>query len=297
MLGKVDYEKVLGQVLPPPVKDVIVNMGKALDLLLASQEKLTSVLIDAVKVSEVKNVQNVRSDTIGKVKTAPQVDPHAAAEKKVKQALRDAEKKTLLFNLDLGKVPTMNKETLARKVTMALSEKVTSGDHDYDIRDAEEAVDDVLSCSKLEFLGKISKKFYNKKNPSDARNDTFCTMPVRFEFKDRETRFQAEKTLRQVCKVSCAVPYPKKLRDIMDKMVQDGKKLSPNCFIRTQVNIDNLTVEAHAKTASGWLDLGMKTQIPLTVCDTVTTTYPIALSQVSQVSQVAQTQDEVMCVS
>jgi hypothetical protein len=158
----------------------------------------------------------------------------------------------------------------------------------------EEALDDILSCAKLEFLGNISKKFYNKKNPADPRNETFCTMPVRFEFRDRETRFQAEKTLRQVCKVSCAIPYPKKLREIMDKMVLEGKKMSPNCFIRTQVNVDNLTVEAHAKTATGWLDLGMKTKIPLTVCDSVSTSLP-AVQQ--QVTQVALTQDEVMCIS
>jgi hypothetical protein len=154
ILGKMDYEKVLGQVLPPPVKDVIINMGKALDLLLSSQEKLTSVLIDAVKVSEVKaNPNSAHGDAKNKVKAPPQVDPQVAAERKVKQALREAEKKTLLFNLDLGKVPAMNKDTLARKVTMGLGEKVTSGEHDYDIKDAEEALDDILSCAKLEFLG------------------------------------------------------------------------------------------------------------------------------------------------
>jgi hypothetical protein len=72
MLGKMDYEKVLGQVLPLPVKDVIINMCKALDLLLASQEKLTSVLVDAVKVSEVKTAQSsLQSDTNSKVKTPP----------------------------------------------------------------------------------------------------------------------------------------------------------------------------------------------------------------------------------
>jgi hypothetical protein len=51
-LGKVDYATVIGQVLPQPVKDVIVNLGNALNQLLKSQENLTSALIDVVKVSE-----------------------------------------------------------------------------------------------------------------------------------------------------------------------------------------------------------------------------------------------------
>jgi hypothetical protein len=206
----------------------------------------------------------------------------------VKQVIRDAEKKTVLFNLDLGKVPTMNKETLSRKVTMALNTKVQGGEHDYDIKDAEEVLDDILSCTKLEFLGATSKKFFNKKNVNDVRNDTMCTMPVRFEFKDRETRINAEKTLRKVCKVSCAVPYPKRLRDILDNLITQGKKLAPNCFIRTRVNVDNLYVDVHAKTTDGWKDLYLKTCIPLDICDKVGT---------ELVTVVDNTVDETMQVS
>jgi hypothetical protein len=92
-------------------------------------------------------------------------------------------------------------------------------------------------------------------------------MPVRFEFQDKATRVQAEKTLRKVCKVSCAVPYPKRLRTLLDTLIVEGKKKCPNVFICTQVNVDNLTIEAHAKTAEGWLDLGLKQDIPLNICD------------------------------
>jgi hypothetical protein len=163
----------------------------------------------------------------------------------------------------------MNKETLSRKVTLALSAAASSGEHDYDVKDAEEVIDDILSCSKLEFLGTTSKKFYNKKNPTDPRNEKMCTVPVRFEFRDRETRFQAEANLRKICKVSCAVPYPKKLRDILDGLVREGKKLYPKNFIRTKVNVDSLTIEVHAKTSDGWVDLNLKTPIPLSIGDSV----------------------------
>jgi hypothetical protein len=221
-------------------------------------------------------------------------NPEAAAAKKVKHAIKEAEKKTLLFNLDLGKVPVMNKENLSRKVTLALSSKASSGNHDYDIKEAEEAIDDVLSCSKLEFLGTTSKKYFNKKNINDPKNDTFCTMPVRFEFKDKDTRVQAERSLRKICKVSCAVPYPKRLREIMDRLLIEGKKKCPDSFIRTRVNVDNLTIDVHAKTGDGWLDLDLGCEIPLNICDTVSTQV-IVSSQGSQ--QITASQDESMNIS
>jgi hypothetical protein len=208
-----------------------------------------------------------------------------AAKKKVKQVIREAEKKTTIFNLDLGKAPTMNKDTLARKVTIALHDKVQSGEHDYDIKDAEDILDDVLSCAKLEFLGNTTKKFFNKRNVNDVRNDSMCTIPVRFDFKDREARINAETNLRKVCKVSCGVPYPKKLRDIMDNLVTQGKKLSPNCFIRTRVNVDDLSIEVHAKTKDGWKDLHLKTCIPLDICDKVGTDNPKSVAQSSSVDE------------
>jgi hypothetical protein len=116
-------------------------------------------------------------------------------------------------------------------------------------------------------------------------------MPVRLEFKDRDTRIEAEKTLRKICSVSCAVLYPKKLRSILDKLITEGKQKCPSSLIRTKVNVDTLTIEVHAKTASGWLDLGLLTKIPLDICDTVSTGEP------TTASQPATTADEVMCVS
>jgi hypothetical protein len=93
------------------------------------------------------------------------------------------------------------------------------------------------------------------------------TLPVRMEFKDRESRFEAEIMLRKLCKVSCSVPYPKKMRTLLNSIVSKGKALQPDCYIKTKVNVDNLTIEAFAKTASGWLDLGLKHNIPTDVLD------------------------------
>jgi hypothetical protein len=69
-----------------------------------------------------------------------------------------------------------------------------------------------------------------------------CTVPVRLDFKNKETRIQAEHTLRNICKVSCSVPYPKKLRQMLKLQIEEGKKLRDKCFIRNKVDIDNLKI-------------------------------------------------------
>jgi hypothetical protein len=195
----------------------------------------------------------------------PVISEEEVLTKKVKQVLRDAEKKTIVFNTNFGTAPIMNKDTLSRKFTVSLADAVKSGKHDYDIGDAEEVLDDVLSCSKLEFLGSGTKLFYNSRNDNDVRNNKMYTVPVRMDFKDRETRFEAEIMLKKICKVSCSVPYPKRMRNLLNDLVKKGKSLKPDCFILTRVNVENLTVEVHAKTASGWLDLNLKQGIPLDI--------------------------------
>jgi hypothetical protein len=280
--------------ISPQVLEAMKCFGCALTLLSDSQEKIASTVIDGFNAKQGNSTQSSNSAQGKPTKTPVVLSPEEAAEaaeaaatKKVKTAIRDAEKKTLIFNLDLGKAPTMNKDTLSRKVTLALNTKVQAGEHDYDIKDAEEVLDDLLSCSKLEFLGGSTKPFFNKRNINDDRNNTFCTVPVRLDFKDRESRIQAETNLRKICKVSCAVPYPKKLRAILDNLVTQGKKLAPGCFIRTRVNVDNLSIEVHAKTKDGWKDLHLKTCIPTDICDTVSTVNPTSAVSVVEGMQVS----------
>jgi hypothetical protein len=137
----------------------------------------------------------------------------------MRTALRDAEKKLVVFNMNLGKAPVMNRDTLAKNVAIELGNKVKDGKHDYHIGDAEDVIDDVLSCSKLDFMGTSTRKFFNSKNVADPRNNTMYTMPVKFEFADREVRFQSELSLRKICKLNCSVPYPKPVRTIMDGLI------------------------------------------------------------------------------
>jgi hypothetical protein len=193
--------------------------------------------------------------------------------------LKDAEKKLVVFNLDLGKAPVMNKETLAKNVTIELGKRVREGKHDYHIGDAEEVLDDVLSCSRLDFMGTSTRKYFNNKNPADPKNNTMYTMPVKMDFADREIRFQSELSLRKICKLNCAVPYPKNVRLIMDSLVSEGKKMYPDSFIRTKVDADKLTVEAFASVNKKWVSLGLTKEI----LPSRETSEELSVSQPSQV--------------
>jgi hypothetical protein len=98
----------------------------------------------------------------------PPPSAEALREKKLRQAITKAEKSTVIFNADLGSVPVMNRDTLARKVTLLLHDKAKSeGEYRGNVKAAEEAVDDFLSCASLDFLGKGTKPFFNKKDLSD----------------------------------------------------------------------------------------------------------------------------------
>jgi hypothetical protein len=94
--------------------------------------------------------------------------------------------------------------------------------------------------------------------------------------------------LRKICKVNCSVPYPKKMRTMLNELINEGKRIKPDCFIRTKVNVEKLTVKAHAKTGSGWVDLNLKRSIPTTILDNSTTITQVAMdtgsNEVPQIS-------------
>ena len=173
----------------------------------------------------------------------------------------------MIYDLDLGQAPTLNKETISRKVTMALHEKGKEGAHNWALNNAADMIDDALSCSQLEFLGSGTRKFYNKTNTADKRNSKWCTIPVRMDFKDKETRIQAENTLRSICKVNCSTPYPRALRTMINETIRSGKQIKEGCFIKVKVDIDNLKLSAAARTPDGWTDLALNKNIPLDILD------------------------------
>ena len=178
--------------------------------------------------------------------STPPVDPVI---KKFKDAVREAEKSTLVFNLNMGKVPIMNQQTISSKATSALTEMAAATEGKSGRIPSNEsvaAIDDVLSVvTGMSFYGKATKTY---RNPRDTVNSgSFCTVPVKYSFKDKDTRIRAEMVLRDTCKVNCSTPYPIILRETIRQVVNFVKKDYPDNMVRVNVDLSNLGLRVARK--------------------------------------------------
>jgi hypothetical protein len=163
-------------------------------------------------------------------------------------SIREAERSTIIFNLNLGRVPIMNKDTLSKKATIALTtlaagkEKKTGS---IPSNDAIDAIDDVLSLAEnYQVLGNTTKTYRNTKDPQSG---LYCTAPIRYDFKNKDTRTNAEIVLRDRCGVSCAVPYPVPVRECIKQIVADVKKEYPDNFVKVAVDTGKLVFKIARK--------------------------------------------------
>jgi hypothetical protein len=109
---------------------------------------------------------------------APQVFVQKPAEtedekkhRKFCEAIKDAERSTLCFNLDMGNTPIMNKHSMSEKASMALAKMaahVEGKRGSVPSQDKIEALDDITSMvTNMEFYG-TNTKVYKGKDGKDA---------------------------------------------------------------------------------------------------------------------------------
>ena len=205
----------------------------------------------------------------------PEKEPSLALDKqasnnqkylKFKEAVKEAEKSTLIFNLNLGRYPIMNQETMGTRATLALSKMAAEVENlttSIPSEEARDTLDDVLGLAKgIRFYGKQTKTYTNSK---DAKNSgAFCTLPVRYEFKDRNTRTRAENVLRERCKVQCSTPYPTILRECMKQAADEVKRKFPQAAVRINVDSHNFCLKISKKEPGGEYEHLQRT-IPLPI--------------------------------
>jgi hypothetical protein len=97
-------------------------------------------------------------------------------------------------------------------------------------KDAIAAIDDLTSMvTSMELFGANTKQY---KGNTDK---PFCTVPVKYQFKDRDVRTFAEKTLRDTCGVHCSTPYPTMVRETIKQVVNHVKSLHPGDYVKVNV--------------------------------------------------------------
>jgi hypothetical protein len=178
-----------------------------------------------------------------KVETAEE-----AKVRKFNEAIKDAERSTLCFNLNMGNKPIMNKKTIAERASLALTAmaaKTEGKNNSIPSSEAIAVIDDVTSLvTNMEFYGANTKQYKGKESDKeDDSTPTFCTVPVKYQFKDREQRVFAEKQLRQVCKVKCATPYPVVVRECIKQVIDHVRKYYPDDFIKVNVHANKFALK------------------------------------------------------
>jgi hypothetical protein len=151
--------------------------------------------------------------------------------RKFGEAIKDAERSTLCFNLDMGNLPIMNKHTISEKASLALAKMAAAAENrNFPSPDKIEALDDITSMvTNMELYGSSTKQYTGKDSTGS------CTVPVRYQFKDRDQKTFAEKTLRDFCKVKCSTPYPAIVRECIKQVVDHVREAYPKDFVRVSV--------------------------------------------------------------
>jgi len=204
-----------------------------------------------------------------------QVDPTV---KKFREAVKEAEKATLIFNLNMGKVPIMNKNSMSTKATVALTEMAAATEgksSSIPSADAVASIDDVLSMVKgMTFFGKATKSYSNGKDPLSG---SFCTVPVKYSFQNKDTRIRAETTLREKCKVNCSTPYPIILRETIRQSVAHIKAQFPDNHVRVNVDTANLGLKISRRPPNCpvWKDYKHPVPLPPEVFDVTARSVPV----------------------
>jgi hypothetical protein len=182
--------------------------------------------------------------------TAKKVEsPEEVKVRKFNEAIRDAERSTLCFNLNMGNKPIMNKTTIAERATLALTTMAAKAEGKHSSVPSQEAVsviDDVVSMvTKMEFYGANTKQYKGNDKDKDKDKDTpaFCTVPVKYQFKDREQRIFAEKQLRDTCKVKCATPYPVVVRECIKQVIDHVRLSHPDDFVKVNVHANKFALK------------------------------------------------------
>jgi hypothetical protein len=173
-------------------------------------------------------------------------------EKKVRkfaEAIRDAERSTLCFNLNMGNKPIMNKTTISERATLALTSMAAKVEGKNSVVPSPEivaALDDVTSLvTSMELFGSNTKQYKGKEKDKDDSTPapTYCTLPVRYQFKDREQRVFAEKQLRDLCNVKCSTPYPAVVRECIKQVVTHVRETFPDDYIRVSVMVKDFALK------------------------------------------------------
>jgi hypothetical protein len=181
-------------------------------------------------------------------------------------AVKNAEKAVVIYNLNLGQAPLLNPATISSKVTSALIKAAVDNFKECgnSTAAAGEMVNDLLSQVKsMDLFGKGTKPCKDPKNPGS--NGAFYTVPVKLTFNNKQVSKHVNEILRQKYKVSTSIPYHQTLKQAITMAHEKVSKKNPGKQVLISLDAPKKCIKPFirdppssnsCKGESGWLSAG-----------------------------------------
>jgi hypothetical protein len=220
---------------------------------------------------------------------APKPPPPGKAE--LVEALEKADKESIVFGANLGRLPLANRSELSTNFSVDLLKKTedkNAGLPPASLNEATRIVEDALSCcEKMEFLGARSRKFINNRDENDPANGTFATMPVRLAFSDKDSRLNFERAMRECCDVRAVQSLPEKIRKEMAAFKSAMDDRYPDMIISVRPDSASCSFLAFKKKDKErkWVQCSEKYKIPYDILLDNYRSKPVVLEPIASASE------------
>ena len=181
---------------------------------------------------------------------APAPPPKPTGERELREAMERADTESVLYDANLGAAATFNRAKLNANLSAGLKSAAVAkaSTENKDVSEAVRVLDDAFSgVVDVDFIGQASSAFTNQRKADDPRNGTYCTMPVKLRFADRDSRIFFENTVRNAAGLKATQSFPKKIREEMKQFVTKIKAENPDLIVMVRPDSRSLRLNAFTK--------------------------------------------------
>ena len=182
--------------------------------------------------------------------TAPAPPPKPTGERELREAMERSDKESVLYDANLGQAATFNRARLSAQLSSGLKSSVIQAATaaGADVVEAVRVLDDAFSgVEDVDFIGQSSAKYNNKRKADDPKNGTFCTMPVKLKFPDRDSRIFFENSIRNLAGLKATQSFPKQIRNEMNQFMGRVKFENPDMIVMVRPYSRTLQINAFIK--------------------------------------------------
>jgi hypothetical protein len=158
------------------------------------------------------------------------------------------------FDVDLGPSPVANRASLNGAFAAGLKAATlkVAGETGGDANEAIRVVNDALSCAdNVDFKGQTSAKRIDKRDPANPIMSPFCSMPVKLDFPDKNTRIHFERTLRKHCNLKANMSLPDPIRKYQSLYLKAMREHLPGRAVMVRPDAASLALVTLVKEEGG----------------------------------------------